>query len=111
MSTTIPRKNYDDIPETMFFRVPDPSKPSALHQLMHEMAPMFVYAHNDTDWVRWSIPRDVAQRYGFGNMQCACCSSVTPSSAVGTVDAFHVDTAWREVGPWLEQHDYRRAVA
>lgn len=111
MTTTIPRKDRADIPETMFLRKQDPAKSSQLDDLCHEMTPLLVYAGPDgRDWIRWSMPREVARKYGMGEMRCACCSSDAESSASETVDAYHVDTAWAEVARYLSAHDFRRAV-
>ena len=111
MTTTIPRKHRDDIPETMFLRVQDPTKPSQLEPLCHEMTPILIYAGPDgRDWVRWSMPREVARKYGMGEMRCACCSPDAESSVSQTVDAYHVDTAWSEVVNVFTERGYRRAV-
>jgi hypothetical protein len=109
-TTTIPRKDVADIPTTMFVRVQDPSQPSSLDALCHEMTPLLVYAEHGRDWVRWSMPREVARKYGLGEMRCACCADDEESTPAETVDAYHVDTAWSEVGPFLTTHGYRRAV-
>lgn len=112
MTTTIPRKDRAAIPETMFMRLKDPSDPSQLEGLCHEMTPLLVYASPDgRDWVRWSMPREVARKYGMGEMRCACCAEddITESAAE-TVDAYHVDTAFSEVANFLSAHGYRRAV-
>lgn len=111
MQTTIPRKNHDDIPTTMFLRVKDPTKESGFDQLLHDLTPLFVYANDGADWVRWDMPREVAQACGWGDMRCDCCAPDEPSTpAAETVDSFHIDTAWSEVGGWLTEHGYRRAV-
>lgn len=111
MSITIPRKSRVDIPETVFLGIEDPSRPSGLDKLLHELTPILVYTGaNGRDYVRWSMPREVAQRYGWGDMRCACCPPDEPSTVAATVDAFHVDIAWSNTAAYLTMHGYRRAV-
>lgn len=109
---TIPRKDFDDVPTTMYLRVADPTKPNGFGKLLHELTPLFVYARDGADWVRFDMPREVAEARGWGDMRCACCAPEEQDSVprAETADSFHIDTAWSEVGAWLTEHGYRRAV-
>lgn len=109
---TIPRKDFDDVPTTMYLRVRDPRKASALEQLLHEVTPLFVYTTDGDDYVRIDVPHEVAQKYGMADMQCACCAPDEQAQVqrADTSDSVHFDTAWSEVGPWFKAHGYRKAV-
>jgi hypothetical protein len=64
--------------------------------------PLFVSADKaGRDWVRWSMPRAVAQALGWGDMRCACCGD---KSATGTEHAVEVDTALDEVDWWFKDN-------
>lgn len=113
MTITIPRKNFADIPTTMFLRVRDPQKESGFDRLLHDLTPLFVYSNMGSDWVRFDMPREVANACGWDGMRCACCAErgdEQSNAAAETVDSFHIDTAWSEVGSWLIEHGYRKAV-
>lgn len=96
----LPRKDALDVPETMFIRPRRPDDHREFEFLLPQMRPLFVYALDGQDWIRWSLPRSVAVGIGWGDMRCACCGDGTPA---GDSESFHVDTALKEVDWFLER--------
>jgi hypothetical protein len=86
----------------MFLRPRRPDDHREFERLLPQCSPLFVYAdENGRDWVRWSIPRQVAEKMGMGNMQCACCGDTEKQTHAST-HSYAVDTAYDEVDWFLE---------
>jgi len=99
------RKFRKDIKETMFVRPKNPDDHAEFEWLLPQCLPMFVYRDGGgRDWVRWALPREVAEQIGWGAMKCACCDT---SAAPEDADYFHIDTAYDEVAFFLERTDDR----
>jgi hypothetical protein len=86
----------------MFLRPQRPDDHAQFEQLLPQCSALFVYAdERGRDWVRWSIPKVVAQRYGW-DQGCDCCGKTEDASA-GPEHAVLIDTAYDEVNWFLER--------
>jgi hypothetical protein len=93
----VPRLARELITEAMFLRPRDPDDHRQFEEVLPQMTPLFIYAdEHDRDWVRWSLPRQVAERYGWDGCRCATpgCNKAHPAPGQ---HSFAVDTAWDEV--------------
>lgn len=100
MTNTIPRVNRSLIGDVMFLRPRQPADHREFEQLLPQCTPVLVYADAaGRDWVRWAIPKPVAQRYGL-DQGCACCGKQEGGE---TEHARLVDTAYDEVDWYLNR--------
>jgi hypothetical protein len=88
----------------MFLRPRDPDDHRDFERVLPWMTPLFIYQADGQDWVRWSMPKSVAQRMGF-NRGCVCCGE--SDKVEGDVGDVHVDTALSETDWWLTKNGYR----
>lgn len=103
MTTTLSRKNQDDIPETVYLRPQRPDDHAAFEKLLPWCTPLFVYEMSGKNWVRWSVPKSVGAKVGLSSDGCSCCGNRTVIEGEGS---FHVDTAWHETDWWLTANGY-----
>jgi len=98
----LPRKDVADITEAMFVRPQRPDDHREFEILLPQCTPLFIYADREgRDWVRWAIPKVVAENFGLGEMRCACCDT---KAEIGPLGAYHFDTLWDEISwyfTWL----------
>jgi hypothetical protein len=95
--TTLPRVE-DRYGQAMFLRPVDPDNHDEFTALLPSCTPLFVYDSGGRDWVRWSIPKRVVKKWGFGG-GCACCHA---KPVVETGNVVHMDTARDEVQWYLD---------
>jgi hypothetical protein len=103
---TLPRMEHDLIQTAMFIRPRDPDDHRQFEWLLPRCAPMFVYAdENGRDWVRWSIPRAVADQMGW-DMKChdPNCRK-TEEATHEPQHAYVADMAYDEIDWFLERLD------
>jgi hypothetical protein len=105
VTRVLPRKDVSEIEQTMFIRPRNPDDHRQFHEILPWMTPLFIYHGRGLDWVRWSVPQNLARKLGMGG-GCACCGKDTRKT--GDVEDFHVDTAWIETDWWLEANGYRK---
>src|SRR5262245_49071154 len=88
------------VPATMFVRPRRPDDHREFEFLLPRCAPLYVYADSEgRDWVRWALPKTVAEQLGWGEMRCACCAADTAYHP--NDDFVHIDTAYDEVDWYL----------
>lgn len=98
--TELLRVDAVGVQDVMFVRPRDPDNHTELEWLLPRCEPLFVYADaNGRDWVRWALPKAVAQAIGWGEMRCACCDHQPVDNKA---EFFHIDTAYDEVDWYLE---------
>jgi len=94
-------RDFDDVLPTMFIRPQNPDDHRQFEVLLPQLTPLFVYIDDDDrEWVRWSMPKEVAQQFGWGDMKCICCGD---SDTQGDEGTFHIDTALNEVDWYLNR--------
>lgn len=99
--STLVRIDRTLVSEGMFLRPRRPDDHREFEVLLPQLTPLFVYADEDgRDWVRWSMPNEVARRFGMENMQCDCCNNTHPSPGE---HSFTIDTAFDEVDWFLNR--------
>jgi hypothetical protein len=97
----LPRMDRSLVSTVMFVRPRRPDDHTEFEWLLPQCTPLFVYAdENGRDWVRWSLPKEVAAKLGW-NMQCACCDHTEPAT-VEPEHSYAVDMAYDEVDWFLE---------
>ncbi len=107
--TTLPRKNKLYIGETRFLRPQRPDDHDDFEWLLPQCEPLFVFADEDgRDWIRWEIPRAVADGMGWSE-KCTCCGEST--ALAETTSGVHADTAYNEVNWYLWRKRIRRQRA
>lgn len=101
---TLPRLTRDMVQTAMFIRPRRPDDHREFEQVLPRWTPLFVYAdENGRDWVRWSIPLDMALQMGL-DKGCQCCSHMEEVSEAPE-HSYLVDTAWDETDWYLERLD------
>jgi hypothetical protein len=101
VTTTLPRIDRSLVSTAMFIRPRKPEDHGEFEWLLPQCSPLFVYAdENGRDWVRWSLPKQVAEQLGWGEMKCACCGN-TEEQTHASEHALAVDTAYDEVDWFL----------
>lgn len=105
MSRVLPRKPETGVGKTMLIRPIDPNEHSQFERILPWFTPLFVWNDSEVghDWVRWSVPKDMAERMGFGQ-GCACCGK--EAQLEGEHADFLIDTMWSEVSFWLLKNGY-----
>lgn len=100
----LPRLPADALETVMFIRPRNPDNHTQFEWLLPQCTPLFVYAdENGRDWVRWSLPLEVAEKLGW-DMRCDapnCCK--TEPGTHRPAHAYLVDTAWDEISWFLER--------
>ena len=94
--SALPRMTHDKVSETMFLRPRDPSDHRDFQMVLPLMSPLFLYDDEDgKTWLRWSVPMDVAVRFGF-NGGCACCGGrkSTDGAHSITLDTLLSEVEW-----------------
>ena len=96
--TALPRLDRSMITTTLFLRPRRPDDHREFEMLLPHCTPLFVYADEDgRDWLRWSLPRVVAEKVGLGDMRCDCCGEPLQG---GGDHAVVIDTA-RDETDWF----------
>lgn len=103
MSKVLPRKHEFEIEPTMLIRTRDPSDHRQFEEILPWFTPLFVWRGKHWDWVRWSVPKDAAERMGLTGGCVACGHDHTADGEHGDV---LIDTAWPETSWWLEANGY-----
>jgi len=102
VTTTLPRIDRSLVSTVMFIRPRRPDDHAQFEWLLPQCSPLFVYAdENGRDWVRWSLPKHVAEQIGWGDMQCACCGD-SHEQTHASEHSFAVDMAYDEIDWFLE---------
>lgn len=104
MPTLIPRKEFSELPATMFLRPRRPQDHRDFEMILPWATPQLVYAMNDQDWVRWSIPPEMAEKFGIASGGCVCCGH--DAVAVSDDGDYQFDTALHEINWWLAANGY-----
>jgi hypothetical protein len=108
MTLHLPRVDEETAGEARFIRPRDPDDHAQFEWLLPRMTPLFVYElklpednPNGGDYVRWSLPIQVAQEIGWDlGLPCACCGSVNP---IRGEHAYAVDTKLSEIDWWFKE--------
>lgn len=103
MTTTLPRESFGDLVQTVFLRPRNPGDHREFERLLPWLTPLFVYAMEGDDYVRWHVPPAIGEQMGLTSSGCACCGEKT---VIETDKGFHVDTVWSETGWWLTANGY-----
>ena len=103
MTKTLPRKEQSEIEETVFLRPQRPDDHRQFEELLPWCTPLFVYANKGKNWVRWAVPKTIAEKLGLPTEGCVCCGEKTVVQDDGD---YHVDTAWHETSWWLTANGY-----
>lgn len=104
MGLTLTRLDVDRIGATAVIRTVNPSDRRQFNELLPWFTPRFVFTHEDREWIRWSVPTEVAKKYGL-DAGCACCGEQTIlKNADG--EGYLVDTLLAETDWWLEDNGY-----
>lgn len=99
----LPRKHEFEVEPSMILRPRNPDDHRQFAEILPWFTPLYVWEGKGCDWVRWSVPQDMAKRMGIdGN--CACCGK--DNKVKGDHDDVLVDTAWHETDWWLEANGY-----
>lgn len=102
----LPRVNKSLLATVMFIRPRRPDDHRQFEQVLPQCTPLLIYAdERGRDWVRWSVPKTVAQRFGW-DMRCTSPGcNCTEEATVAPDSSFLVDMAWNEVDWYLERAD------
>lgn len=100
--TNLLTKDYTDVEDRLIIRAMDPADHSDWLKVLPFARPQFL--HNDPDgkdvFVRWSMPKEDAQRFGLWGAGCACCGAGGATNEVG--DTWEFDTVVAETDWYLE---------
>lgn len=105
MAKVLPRKHRAEVKPSVFIRTRNPADRRQFDELLPWFTPLFVY-HDEThdiDWVRWSVPEQIAAKWGIDG-PCQCCGDKPQTQ--GEHNDYLVDTAWHETDWWLEANGY-----
>jgi len=73
-----------------------------MERLLPWLTPLGTFNYRGRDWIRWSMPRTLAEAYGL-NEECECCGAQTLQ---GEVDDYLIDIAWSDTKGWLRANGY-----
>lgn len=103
MTATLPREDFADLVQTVFLRPRNPDDHREFERLLPWFTPLFVYAMDGDDYVRWHVPTAIGEKMGLDRSGCACCGEKT---VIETDTGYHVDTAVVETDWWLTTNGY-----
>lgn len=92
----------------MLLRPRNPADHRQFEEVLPWFTPLFVWHGGGIDWVRWSVPKDMAEKMGIAG-GCVCCGK--NDRVEGDMGDYHVDTAWHETDWWLETNGYSNPTA